>query len=691
MKDRAFEFPQDIQVLQPPNEIAAQSVARAKKRTVSIEGRKGGEIYKILNKYSIAVVGDDVYGQRVYDVQFPHVSAGSPEKVLIANDKAARIWKKGLREAIYHGLLTEEKAEKIARDSRYTVTFQDIREIFALDRSGREEGIGNRNVGIIATGISPVMQEVETVRARATHPKSIRLLVVSSTAMMALSACVVPEVRPTATKVVPTEVKELPTPIFTPEPEPTATPFSALVGSEYPTSDAGFLIGAGGSENAEERIRELGAGPDIERMRAMYLAEVNRAGIDLESVDWVFAINERAENPSWTMIPQERTSGRFLWPKLTAGSEAGQLVRAGNLFAYLDREIGDDFFDFVPVQNPEGLGEVEQRLVSDESGWFVAGFFSPEGKILAWFNADRNERVITGEIIPRELRSLVSDFREQGFDIFPGVGEEGNVGLFIQDGENKRKLGDIDIEDGTISLVTEKNEPIDISSDRLEIIDGKIVIVMNEGEDKVLEFVDGRWVSDKLLYLAAGKGYYTYDGEYVQRWKDYPRDIEGSALPTGIDGEPTREGEYNTQNLTAVLIGVIGEDPNYPKTAIRAFIGFYDIQGVLHTYEMMVGNDEEEVVGFCSASSERVVCWLPNIREAEEMIVDWLKTSKSYQFHFAATIYDNSDIQTGLTSDINRFADVHRELIEAIKTGDNFPEPSEGYFIRSHMITFSEQ
>jgi len=227
------------------------------------------------------------------------------------------------------------------------------------------------------------------------------------------------------------EESEPPTPIELPEPtvEQLPTPITANITSPYPATDEGFLIGAGGPDVAEERIRELGAGGDVEKMKGMIIAEMNRTGINSETIEWEFAINEQAENPSWTMWPKDRISGQFLLPKLTSGPDAGQLIRSGNLFAYLDREIGDDFFDLVELQNPEGLVGVEQRIVKDMSGWFVPGGFDSEGEILNWFSVDTDEWItLAGEV-------AIEAYETEALS-FPGVFgvEERNGSLVAVDG-----------------------------------------------------------------------------------------------------------------------------------------------------------------------------------------------------------------------------------------------------------------
>lgn len=212
---------------------------------------------------------------------------------------------------------------------------------------------------------------------------------------------------PSPAEPVVTEVASIP-------PEPTSTkevpptPVTIASGRPYPGSDAGFFLGAGGPENAEERLRELGAGPDIDKIWAMGVAEMGKSGINSGNIEWVTKLNELAENPSWTTIPRDRSTGHFLFPKITSGSEAGQLVRSGNIFAYLDREIGEDFFDWIELQSPKGIGEVEQRLIGDGSGWILVGAFNTEGEMLFWFNAEEDKWIPASTFKPEEAVKVES-------------------------------------------------------------------------------------------------------------------------------------------------------------------------------------------------------------------------------------------------------------------------------------------
>ena len=285
-------------------------------------------------------------------------------------------------------------------------------------------------------------------------------------------------------------------------PKPTAeqlpTPVRASIASLYPTTDEGFMLGAGGLENAEERIRELGAGGDIEKMKGMLIAEMNRTGINPETIEWDFSINEQADNPSWTMWPKDRVSGHYLLPKLTTGSDEGQLIRSGNLFAYLDREIGDDFFDLVELKNLQGSLGVEQRIVPDDSGWFVPGGFATDGEILEWFSVDRDEWVgvrKAGELgldlqFEVELDNLRTSLSQNGLETELTQLGNGDYAFSHIDRGNSTEIGVITNQSGQnlFELTKENGKPAYFSIDQAQV-DPESGFLTFDGNDGEVNFV----------------------------------------------------------------------------------------------------------------------------------------------------------------------------------------------------------
>jgi len=222
---------------------------------------------------------------------------------------------------------------------------------------------------------------------------------------------------------------------------PVEYPTPTLPAANYPVDDIG-LIFAGGQEKAEERLQEIeGVKATITRMQAMILSGFQRQGYDFRSASWLFSLNEQAG--SWTMMIQDNQSKCLYWPKITKGSEAGQLVRSGNLFRYLDRPVSEDFFDLLKLQNPLNLGSLEQTLVADKSGWFVAvaGARKSQNFLpLMWFNANKDQWLPLSSFKPEGAAKV-----ELRGDKWVGVDSSGEVGWVFnkdkQEWEKQTKLG----------------------------------------------------------------------------------------------------------------------------------------------------------------------------------------------------------------------------------------------------------
>jgi len=199
----------------------------------------------------------------------------------------------------------------------------------------------------------------------------------------------------------PTEMAPTPNPTGTPEPLATPKleiiPTPAAVSSEpYPSGDGKLILNAGGPENAEKRLGELGAGEDIAIQKELLYAQITRQGRSINDFEYKYLLNERPDNPqssSWSMMLQEKTTGKYYWPRLTTGEDAGKMVRSGNLWQYEDRSPAIEFFTLEPIANPLGLGEVQQKLVATESGWPVVAAFGKDGQAKVWFNADQSDVV----------------------------------------------------------------------------------------------------------------------------------------------------------------------------------------------------------------------------------------------------------------------------------------------------------
>ncbi len=289
--------------------------------------------------------------------------------------------------------------------------------------------------------------------------------------------------------------------------------------------------------------------------------------------------------------------------------------------------------------------------------------------------------------VPANVVSAIEVLSERGTDIsLEPTSNKDEFAFIITNGGVKKEAGYIDTENDTVSLTTAKSEPVTVSAEQVVQGDDSLSIVIDQFQNKILQLRNGEWVSDKLLYLAAGRDFVRYSD-----WQllDYPEDIEGDGLPTAIHGEFIEHGGIGVYSVTGVLVDVLGyTDQEYPNN-LYAIVGFYDKNGELHSYEAMIGGDSNTATGFCALTANASQCWVATASEIDTHIKDWLASSNTRQFYIDIQVSDDRD--TTLARDINKYKDIHDKLIKAIQTGDNFPEPEEDYFFRINIVRLQER
>ncbi len=185
---------------------------------------------------------------------------------------------------------------------------------------------------------------------------------------------------------------------------PTASIFSTetqtpvdVWGAAYPKS-AENLIKTPSISGAEARkiIIEKGAGGDLDLLEKWYKSEgIVGSGMSNFVVPVVY--NEGGHF-NWDLMVK-KNNGNFVKFTLTSGPESGELVRGMGMIRYLkDRPS----FEVSELQDPAGMGNVNQQVIWDRSGWSVIGAFQGN-TLVAWFNADApngGEWIKLQEIVP---------------------------------------------------------------------------------------------------------------------------------------------------------------------------------------------------------------------------------------------------------------------------------------------------
>lgn len=279
---------------------------------------------------------------------------------------------------------------------------------------------------------------------------------------------------------------------------------------------------------------------------------------------------------------------------------------------------------------------------------------------------------------PEEVVSKVNDLINAGFDITWTQNEDGNLDLYlpaeINEGEERKDekvlLATLEVESGSFSITTAKNEPFSLKPNQMEIVDGKLTISDERwGEEPILEFRNNEWESrdpGRILYLAAGENPSRLENSDYDR---LPNDVNGMEPITGVKG---RINSNSTRSFTVVLVD---EDT----------VGFYDPYGMLHMYKI-------DLVGFSTVTGGKI-----EISVCQPISYDTTKC-KFYPLDEAIIILRNWS-EKMLTRQINfdvpevpyepNYQFITR-LIEACESGTGYPDESDGIFpveeLRRHTI-----
>lgn len=169
--------------------------------------------------------------------------------------------------------------------------------------------------------------------------------------------------------------------------------------------------------------------------------------------------------------------------------------------------------------------------------------------------------------------------------------------------------------------------------------------------------------------------------------------VDGRPLPTGRFGVEHNIGSgVVTADARACLTEVEGfTDPNFPSDAIRAKVVFYDTDGKPHEYPIMLGgtpdNGAQKKVGLCDAGS----CTIYSISDALEALEGFFaneNVTKQISINYMLRNNGPASPISEVIKLVNLHADFLLQLDEALRTGTNFPEAPEGFFLWINQIHY---
>jgi len=309
-----------------------------------------------------------------------------------------------------------------------------------LETAKRELGSLNRKQKEVFSGIK---ENIDGAIAWAMHSKAGKkalnsAIVVSMTLSSAGCAGIAAK---------PIDISNTPPPIvqtFTPTPieRPTETQTPpGIEGSTYPTSSENFVKtpGISGAE-ARKIIVEKGVGEDLKALEKWY-EENGIIGSGMSSFT-VPVVYQEGGNFNWNLMVK-KNNGNFLKFTLTSGPEAGQLVRAMGMVSYLASKPS---FEVSELQDPAGMGNLNQQVIWDRSGWSVVGAFQGDN-LIAWFNADApngGEWVKLQEIVPTATPAATEiPFDTSRFEVVDALDGNKYQGYLIEDEFGTRLVDDV--------------------------------------------------------------------------------------------------------------------------------------------------------------------------------------------------------------------------------------------------------
>jgi hypothetical protein len=140
-------------------------------------------------------------------------------------------------------------------------------------------------------------------------------------------------------------------------------------------------------------------------------------------------------------------------------------------------------------------------------------------------------------------------------------------------------------------------------------------------------------------------------------------------------------------------------DPFYPGETMRGKMLFYDNNKKAHIYDFMTGGLLREEVKVASAICQdtKGVCWVVYFEEALVLFQDYLEKGKTGTRQIDFNFYTRGDkklmgiYDVPLFHAVNKHSEHYQQLYQAILTGDNFPEPPEGFFIYALQFNITPQ
>src|SRR3989344_5735506 len=125
-----------------PSQVANESVAWTRKRTIAADPLSKSDLYGQLFRSSVAVIGETPTGRRALGMELPHIQSENLSTRLKVRTMAEGFYQRYLTAAVDQGLLTEEEAIFSEENYGSKVNLSKLRVPIELDTSSDREYSG---------------------------------------------------------------------------------------------------------------------------------------------------------------------------------------------------------------------------------------------------------------------------------------------------------------------------------------------------------------------------------------------------------------------------------------------------------------------------------------------------------------------------------------------------------------------
>ncbi|KKU02804.1 MAG: hypothetical protein UX52_C0030G0004 [Candidatus Amesbacteria bacterium GW2011_GWA1_46_35] len=197
---------------------------------------------------------------------------------------------------------------------------------------------------------------------------------------------------------------------------------------------------------------------------------------------------------------------------------------------------------------------------------------------------------------------------------------------------------------------------------------------------------------EKPLYWECGPDPIRFEGGFG--YNNYPKDEGGRGLPTGIAlNSEFRNNVFDMFSVNACLIEVSPFPGSTSDNVLHLKIGFYDTHGEIHIFQAFTGGkmlDGKDIdLPLCLKDSNSQTCVSASASETGLLLDKIISNSFiSKQISLDLVRYDRSGGKKwDGTNEINSNSSDNKQLLDAVRKGDGFPEVPQDFHIYVFGIT----